>query len=380
MIRRALSFLARTGPASPQDRWEEDAGLNAFTLAISIAALVAGAEFLDEPARFFATALADFWNARIEDWISVCNTPFGLQHGVSQYYMRAAPEEILMNRAAANRPIPIRNRSDGRAVPASEQVSVDFLQLVRFGLRTADHPAVLGSVKLIDALLRVDTPVGPFWHRYNEDGYGEHDDGSPHDGTGRGRPWPLLTGERGHFELCRGQDALPYLRAMAATASLGGMIPEQIWDAPDIPERMLYRMKPTGGATPLAWAHAEYLQLAASLRLGHPADRPRAVWERYRGLAPGTPGMFWCEHAPIRSIRQGARLYVCLQRSGAVRTTVDRAAVGLAMPTRDAGLGLHVVEMDVAGLRAGQVIGFDLRHAATDGWTEVLHEVQITEH
>ena len=57
-------------------------------------------------------------------------------------------------------------------------------------------------MKVADALLKVDTPSGPCWHRYNDDGYGEHDDGSAFDGTGRGRPWPLLTGERGHYELC----------------------------------------------------------------------------------------------------------------------------------------------------------------------------------
>ena len=80
----------------------------------------------------------------------------------------------------------------------------------------------------------MDTPSGPCWHRYNEDGYGEHDDGSAYDGTGRGRAWPLLTGERGHYELCAGRDPLPYLEAMARMASPGGMLPEQVWDAAPI--------------------------------------------------------------------------------------------------------------------------------------------------
>ena len=59
------------GPATPQDRWEEDAGLNAFTLGTCVAALVCGARFVDEPARGLALRLADDWNARIEDWTSV---------------------------------------------------------------------------------------------------------------------------------------------------------------------------------------------------------------------------------------------------------------------------------------------------------------------
>ena len=43
---------------------------------------------------------------------------------------------------------------------------------------------------MADALLKVDTPNGPAWHRYNGDGYGEHDDGRPFDGAGRGRAGP----------------------------------------------------------------------------------------------------------------------------------------------------------------------------------------------
>jgi len=378
MIRRALTFVAGTGPASPQDRWEEDAGLNAFTLTICIVALVAGAEFLDEPARTFALELADYWNAKIEDWISVRDTPFGLAHGVSQYFVRAAPADILTDAAAMSRPIPIRNWWPERSVPAAEQVGVDFLHLVRLGLRSADNAVITGSVKMVDALLRDDTPAGPGWHRYTDDGYGEHEDGSPFDGTGRGRPWPLLTGERGHYALIRGEDALPYLRSMAAAASAGGMIPEQVWDAEDIPARLLRRGKPTGSATPLAWAHAEFIQLAASLHLGHAADRPEAVWRRYQGRAPKISVACWCEHAPITTAPANARLRVCLRASGAIRARIDDAAFGPPLPTRDTGLGLHAAEFSLAGLRPGQTIRFDYRMAPDNAWTGTERAVLVT--
>ena len=68
MVMRALSFIARNGPATDQDRWEEDAGINTFTLAVAIAALVEGSTFLDGEARAFALRLADLWNARLEEW------------------------------------------------------------------------------------------------------------------------------------------------------------------------------------------------------------------------------------------------------------------------------------------------------------------------
>ena len=163
-------------------------------------------------------------------------------------------------------------------------MSVDFLQLVRFGLRRADDPLILGTVKVADALLKVETPAGPCWHRYNEDGYGEHDDGSAYDGTGRGRAWPLLTGERGHYELCAGHDPLPYLEAMARMASTrrhaagAGMGRELLFRA-----RGLAPGRPTGAAMPLVWAHAEYLKLAASRELKRPFDRPEAVWAALPG-------------------------------------------------------------------------------------------------
>jgi glucoamylase len=209
MIRRALSFLVRHGPVSEQDRWEEDAGLNTFTLAVCVAALVAGAALLEAEARELALAFADYWNAQLEEWTSVRDTPLARLYGVPGYYVRVAPGESLYDdRCPRDRVLPIRNLAVDPSLPASAQVSVDFLQLVRFGLRRPDDALIVASIKVADALLKVQTPSGACWHRYNEDGYGEHDDGSAYDGTGRGRAWPLLCGERGHYELCAGRGAV----------------------------------------------------------------------------------------------------------------------------------------------------------------------------
>lgn len=74
-----------------------------------------------------------------------------------------------------------------------------------------------------------------YWYRSNDDGYGEHEDGAPFDGTGIGRLWPLLTGKRAHYELALGkvEEVRRLLAAMEASSSEGGLIPEQIWDAQD---------------------------------------------------------------------------------------------------------------------------------------------------
>ena len=47
MIEAAAGYIVRNGPATPQDRWEEDAGYSPFTLAAEIAALLAAADAMD---------------------------------------------------------------------------------------------------------------------------------------------------------------------------------------------------------------------------------------------------------------------------------------------------------------------------------------------
>ena len=377
MVRRALAFLVRTGPVSDQDRWEEDAGLNTFTLAVCIAALVAGAPFLADDERELALAFADYWNARLEDWTTVRDTPLARRYGVAGYYVREAPPEALVDRCVPNSVVAIKNRA-GVAVPLAEQVGVDFLQLVRFGLRRADDPLILESVRLADALLRVETPAGPCWHRYTGDGYGEHEDGSAYDGTGRGRAWPLLTGERGHYEVAAGRDPAPLILAMQRMASSGGMLPEQVWDAPPVPAHGLAPGRPTGGAMPLAWAHAEYVKLVMSRALKRPVDRPESVWQRYRGIRPALTRVIWCEHAPAAQLPQGCALTLALREPGIFRWGLDGWQGARDEQTTASALGLHLLKIDTAPLAAGRRIDLTFRHTANEAWVGRDFAIQIT--
>lgn len=362
MVRRALSFIACRGPATDQDRWEENAGINTFTLAVCIAALVAGSAFLKPDVAGWALELADFWNENVERWATASNTEIGRQAGIDSHYVRTAPVSVLqLGQAAMAEPIPIRNRADGLKLPAQEQVSTDFLQLVRLGLRRARDPLVRSSIVVVDRSLKVETPAGPVWRRYNEDGYGEHDDGGPYDGTGHGRPWPLLTGERGHAELAAGQDAMPFLRTMAACASPGGMIPEQVWDAAPIPRRHLAPGRPTGSAMPLAWAHAEFVKLSMSRHLGRPFDRPDAVWKRYQGIPLRAYSAFWWLHAQIGGIRAGSELIIGLCQQGTVRYGFDGWRLIDEVLAQETGLGFFAARLDLTRLQAGQQIDFTIR-------------------
>jgi glucoamylase len=377
MVRRALGYIARTGPASEQDRWEESTGINPFTLALCIAALVAGAELLPPPACDWALELADFWNRNIERWTSVAGTALAKRLGVSGYYVRVSPVQILGRPDIIRRVLPIRSRAADDGAPSDQQIGTEFLQLVRFGLRGAEDPLILASIRVADALLKVDTPCGPVWHRYNGDAYGEHDDGSAYDGTGRGRGWPLLTGERGHYELAAGRDPLPYLEAMTAMASPGGMLPEQVWDADPIPSRRLMPGRPTGSAMPLVWAHAEFIKLLISRQLGEPVDRPRAVWRRYRGRRPSARHAFWWLHAPVDSMLAGAWLAIALPRPAIVHWGQNGWREVADEPTRDSGLGFQVAALDVGRLPQGERVDFTWRWQETGAWQGRDYKVTI---
>ena len=241
-------------------------------------------------------------------------------------------------------------------------VSPDALALVRFGLRAADDPRIVNTVKVIDALLKVDTPSGPSWHRYNGDGYGEHDDGSPFDGTGTGRAWPLLTGERGHYELAAGRPARAeeLAAAMEAFAGDGLLIPEQIWDAPDIVERELFAGQASGSAQPLVWAHAEYLKLRRSIRDGRVFDQPPQTVARYvsrreaddavRPLAiqPEDPDDGGRQDSPRRDARR-ARPSSGASTAGSTCTRLE---------TVDVGLGVYVADLATTALPSGASVEF----------------------
>jgi glucoamylase len=374
MASRALGFIARNGPASPQDRWEENSGINTFTMAVCIAALVSGSRFLLSADEAFALELADSWNARLEDWTAVRDTEFARRHGVSGYYVRVMPASALSDDSVLARALPIKNRRIDPGLRATEQIGVDFLQLVRYGLRDANEPLVRDTLKLVDELLRVELPQGPCWYRYTGDGYGEHADGRPYDGTGRGRLWPLLSGERGHYELAGGGQALPLLAAMAAMSSETGMLPEQVWDSAAIPERGLATGRATGSAMPLAWAHAEYIKLACSILEGRPVDRPEPLWARYRGRRADAHLWYWSPQVPIRAMPAGLRLGFYLPGPATVFWRIDGGAEQ-SLSTRELGMGVHVLRLPATaqgGTLEFRVISPDQPSAAVHR-LELLH-------
>jgi glucoamylase len=290
---------------------------------------------------------------------------------VDGYYVRIAPPETDCAASPTEGFVPIKNRppgSDGDT--ASHFISPDALALVRFGLRAPDDPRILNTIKVIDALLRVKRPQGPCWYRYNDDGYGEHADGGPFDGTGIGRPWPLLAGERAHYELAAGNitGAQDLLRVMEHSTSGSRLLPEQVWDSADIPERELLLGKPSGSACPLVWAHSEYIKLVRSLKDGKIFDQPPQTVKRYRVEKRRSVYCEWRFNNKCRILPAGKILRVALMAPATVHWSDDGWKTTSDIATRDTGTGIHVADVPTSDLEAGRSIAFTMYWPLAQHW------------
>ena len=375
VVKRAASFLVCNGPVTQQDRWEEDAGYSPFTLAVEISALLAAADLADvigeKDVGQYLREIADCWNDSIERWVYATDSDLAHQLKVDGYYVRIAPAESESAASPLQGFVPIKNRPTSAGTDRAEHVvSPDSLALVRFGLRAWDDPRILNTVKVIDALLRVKLPQGFCWYRYNGDGYGEHSDGSPFDGTGQGRPWPLLAGERAHYELAAGRiEAAESLLEVVEYSTEGSrLIPEQVWDGPDIPAAELFLGKPSGSACPLVWAHSEYIKLRRSLRDGRIFDQPPQTVQRYLVEKKKSEYFSWRFNNKTKSMPGGKKLRIELLSPAMVHWSIDNWKTWQDTKTRDTGLGIHAADLPSHSLATGSQIIFTFCWQQENRW------------
>ncbi|MGA2856259.1 MAG: glucan 1,4-alpha-glucosidase [Candidatus Sulfotelmatobacter sp.] len=385
MVRNAASFIVRNGPVTMQDRWEEDAGYSPFTLAAEISALLAAADIADltghsEQAQTMRDT-ADAWNANIERWTYASGTDLAQQLGVPGYYVRIAPPVTDSAASPVQGFVPIKNQPPGQdGERAYHIISPDALALVRFGLRAPDDPRMVSTLRVIDALLSVELPQGPCWYRYNGDGYGEHKDGSAFDGTGIGRPWPLLAGERAHYALaCGHRDEAEALLTVLdnSTAGQSRLLPEQVWDAADIPALELFRGRPSGSACPLVWAHSEYVKLRRSLHDGRIFDQPPQTVQRYLVEKHGRQHYGWRFNNKARTVPHKQTLRLNLLSPALVRWSIDGWKTAQDSETHDTGLGLHSLNLPTASLPAGGQVVFTFFWPSEKRWEGTDYTVTV---
>jgi glucan 1,4-alpha-glucosidase len=284
-LKPAADYLVAAGPKTPQERWEETGGYSTSTLASQIAALAVAGDIAEQNGDAGSAAVyratADEWQRNTEKWMFTTNGPVG----DGQYYLRISASGEPNDGA-------LRDWGNGAGLhPENAVLDAGFLEFVRLGVKAPADPFVAGSLAETDASISQETPGGRMWHRYTYDGYGEKADGSPWAGTGIGRLWPLLTGERGEYALANGEDALPFLATMHSAANDGFMIPEQVWDQEEPTSYGHELGRSTGSASPLSWAMAQYVRLAAGMKNGSPVETPRNVAERYAAGAIAEPAL-----------------------------------------------------------------------------------------
>lgn len=364
MVLAAARYLVERGPATAQERWEEASGYSPSTLAAVIAALIVAARFArernDAGVARFLEEYADFLEERVETWTVTSQST--LVPGEPRHYMRIlpadpfdphAPEEVerasylLMNQPPGTAP-----------VAARDVIDAGFLELVRFGVRSADDPLIEASVRVVDARLKVDTPSGPVWHRYNGDGYGEKADGTAYADWGVGRAWPLLTGERGTYELAAGRDPGPYLRALEKLAGATGLLPEQVWDAPDLPRMHLRLGAPTGSARPLLWAHAEYVKLLRSTHDRLVFDRVPEVHARYASgsTPPRRLSEVWKPNRQPARVQRGRPLRILGPERFRLHWSPDEWKTVEDTESVASGVGVEFVDLELGERTPGPLV------------------------
>lgn len=278
-IKPAADFIVRNGPRTEQERWEEESGYSPSTMAAAIAGLVCAARIAalngDAVSARAYREQADDWVLRIEQWTATSSGALSQP----DYFLR------INQNGDPNDGAKLEINSNGGVYDEREIVDAGFLELVRLGISAPNDPLIKRSLEIVDRTIKAETPNGSAWYRYNHDAYGERADGGAYDGrNGKGRPWPLLTGERGEYELAGGNKsaARGRLNSLLGFANDGLMLPEQIWDQPTNPRTQLKFGEGTGSATPLAWSMAQFIRLAVNLSVGRNLETPLEVQTRYR--------------------------------------------------------------------------------------------------
>ena len=385
MIRKAAGYILANGPSTGEDRWEEDGGYSPFTLAVEISALLGAADILEADGEKNAAdhlrQTADCWNEQIEKWTFAGDPDLCGTLDISGYYVRiSAP--AATDAAGPEGKTPIRNQTPDRSLMASAAViSPDALALVRFGLRAADDPHIVDTVKAIDHTLRADLPQGPLWYRYTGDGYGEHEDGRPFDGIGQGRPWPLLAGERAHYELAAGRTAAArsLLETFEKSANSGGLLPEQSWDGPDMPDRELFFGRPSGSAMPLVWAHSEHIKLLRSLADGAVFDMPPQGFARYVENKTGSTLRIWRFNNKLARIPAGKTLRIELACAATIHWSADGWTSVNDIETKPSGLGTHFADLPLMGVEPGRAVIFTFFWPESGRWENADFTVRVGE-
>jgi glucoamylase len=153
------------------------------------------------------------------------------------------------------------------------------------------------------------------------------------------------------------------------------MLPEQVWDGPDIPSRGLYFGKPTGSVSPLGWAHSEYLELLVTIALAGFPDIVLPARRRYTEGPQHEPAFVWSHKHQITRLIAGRRLRVQLPRPGAVHYSFDDWKTFAEADAADTTLGVWVAEVPTNKMTPGSELVWTAHYVT--GWEGKNYSITV---
>ncbi len=317
----AADFLVAHGPSDGVERWEEQSGYSPSTIAAEIAGLTAAANIArvnhDRARARIYQATADYFARNVEKWTVATVSPF-----------HAPPYFLRLSKTGDPNAAITYTLNNGNNTPFDQRQVIDagFLELVRLGVLPASDPDVQNSLKVVDATIERTTPSGPGFYRYgtnasqSEDGYGDcyvlpsgtnatgcfpsgkpwpsANPGTTNSNVGTGHLWPVLSGERGEYEVAAGDfhfgDQL--LTSMRNMTSGQGLEPEQAWEDPDLAASP-FESDPTTAS--IGFADGQPAGSASPADVGPVAVRAARARAQH-GPQPRDPGH---RHRPLRPAR-----------------------------------------------------------------------------
>jgi glucoamylase len=309
----AADFLVAHGPTDGVERWEEQNGYSPSTIAAEIAGLTAAAHLAtanrDPLHAAVYQATADDFARNIKGWTATSTGPFS----ANPYFLRLSKTGDPNAAMTYNLGNGVHPDVDQRQV-----VDAGFLELVRLGILPASDLDIQNSVSVVDQVIERQTSNGPGFYRYgtnpteSADGYGDcfqpslstcqiNGEPWPTTNNGTGHLWPVLSGERGEYDIAASQSsaANALLTAIGKMTSGQYLEPEQVWENADLPASAFgsdpttasigfKNGQPVGSASPLTWAQATYARLAIDLGARRNVETPAIVTDRY--VSHGMPG------------------------------------------------------------------------------------------
>jgi glucoamylase len=328
-VEALANYLVANGPATPQERWEEISGYSPATMAAQIAGLVCAAVIAQDngatsqAATYQATALS--WASEVDSRTYTTSGPYGS----GSYFLRVTQD------GSPNSGASVSIANGGGSHDDRTVVDPSFLELVRLGVKSAAAADITSTLAVVDAELKVTTPEGPLWHRYDFDGYGETSAGGDFTSSGTGNPWPVLSGERGEYDVAAGNlaGAQSLLATMAGAANSGYQIPEQVWGGAAGTGGFTFGQA-DNSSTPLMWALAQYARLAIDISAGHDVDTPAVVTQCVQqGTCPVTGSVKETVNVtvPVNTDASGDTVYLAGNLSALGLGQPDWAASGIPM-------------------------------------------------